>query len=57
MHARIKNPGLVIPDAMTAIRSLNQATTQGGVPQQTLDLAHLRVSQVPGEWLPQPAGN
>lgn len=48
MHARMKNPGLVIPDAMAAIRSLNEATTQGGVPQQTLDLVHLRVSQING---------
>jgi AhpD family alkylhydroperoxidase len=48
MHARMKNPGLVIPNAMTAIRSLNEATTQGGIPQQTLDLVHLRVSQING---------
>jgi AhpD family alkylhydroperoxidase len=39
---------VVIPDAMTAIRALNEATTQGGVPQQTLDLVHLRVSQING---------
>jgi AhpD family alkylhydroperoxidase len=44
----MKHPAVVIPDAMTAIRSLNEATTQGGVPQQTLDLIHLRVSQVNG---------
>ncbi len=48
MHVRMKNPGLVIPDAMTAIHALNKATTQGGVPQQTLDLVHLRVSQING---------
>jgi AhpD family alkylhydroperoxidase len=48
MQARMKNPGLVIPDAMTAIRALNEAIRQGGVPQGTLDLVHLRVSQING---------
>jgi hypothetical protein len=31
MQARMKNPGVVIPDAMTAIRALNEAIKQGGV--------------------------
>ena len=48
MQARMKNPGLVIPDAMTAIRALNEAIQQGGVPQRTLDLVHLRASQING---------
>lgn len=46
MQARMKNPGLVIPDAMHAIRALNRAVQQGGVPQSTLDLVHLRASQI-----------
>ena len=33
MQARLKSPAVVIPDAMTAIRSLNEAVQQGGVPQ------------------------
>jgi hypothetical protein len=37
MRARMKNPGVVIRDAMTAIRALNEAIKQGGVPQRTLD--------------------
>ena len=48
MEARMKNPAVVIPDAMTAIRALNEATTQGGVPPRTLALAHLRASQING---------
>ena len=48
MQARMKNPGLVIPDAITAIRSLNEAIKQGGVPPGTLDLVHLRASQING---------
>lgn len=48
MRARMRNPGMVIPGAMTAIRSLNDAVRQGGVPQRTLDLVHLRASQING---------
>jgi AhpD family alkylhydroperoxidase len=48
MKARMKSPAVIIPDAMTAIRSLNEAVQQGGVPQRTLDLVHLRTSQING---------
>lgn len=48
MQARMKNPGVIIPDAMTAIRALNEAIKQGGVPPRTLGLVHLRASQVNG---------
>lgn len=48
MQARMKSPGVIIPDAMSAIRALNEAVQQGGVPQRTLDLVHLRASQING---------
>ena len=48
MQARMKNPVMIIPDAMTAIQALNAATRQGGVPPATLDLVHLRASQING---------
>jgi AhpD family alkylhydroperoxidase len=48
MQARMKNPAMVIPDAMTAIKALNEAVRQGGVPPRTLDLVHLRASQING---------
>src|SRR6185437_2228136 len=48
MQARMKNPATVLPDAMTAIRALIEATRQGGVPPRTLDLVHLRASQING---------
>ena len=48
MQARMKNPGVIIPDAMAAIRALNEAVQQGGVAQRTLDLVHLRASQING---------
>jgi AhpD family alkylhydroperoxidase len=48
MQARMKNPAVIIPDAMTAIRALNESVKQGGVPARTLDLVHLRASQING---------
>jgi AhpD family alkylhydroperoxidase len=48
MQARMKNPAMIIPDAMKAIQALNAATQQGGVPAATLALVHLRASQING---------
>jgi AhpD family alkylhydroperoxidase len=47
-EARMKNPALVIPEAMQAIQALHAAAQQGGVPSATLDLVHLRASQING---------
>ena len=49
MQARMKNPALVIPEAMPAIRALiGAATSNGAVPWKTLHLVHLRASQING---------
>ena len=48
MQARMKSPGIINPDAATAIRALSESIQQGGVPQRTLDLVHLRTSQING---------
>jgi AhpD family alkylhydroperoxidase len=48
MKARMKNPAMVIPDAMSAILNLLRATKKGGVPEKTLELVHLRASQING---------
>ena len=48
MEARMKNPAMIIPDAMKAIQALNAATQQGDVPPATLGLVHLRASQING---------
>ncbi|MGZ3581371.1 MAG: carboxymuconolactone decarboxylase family protein [Ktedonobacterales bacterium] len=48
MQARMSNPATIIPDAMQGIQALIKATRQGGVPQTTLELVHLRASQING---------
>jgi AhpD family alkylhydroperoxidase len=42
------NPAMILPDAMKAIQALMKATSKGGVPQSTMDLVHLRASQING---------
>lgn len=43
---RMKNPVLVLPDAMKALAALAQATDDTNVSPRTLDLVHLRASQI-----------
>jgi AhpD family alkylhydroperoxidase len=47
MQARMKNPAMVL-GAMEPIQALFKAMYAGGVDQATLELAHLRVSQING---------
>ncbi|MFI5693865.1 carboxymuconolactone decarboxylase family protein [Kribbella sp. NPDC051586] len=48
MSARMKNPAMVLPDAMTGIQNIYKAMHKGGVPETTLELVHLRASQING---------
>ncbi len=48
MTARMANPALIIPEAMGPIQELYAATLKGGVPRATLELVHLRASQING---------
>jgi AhpD family alkylhydroperoxidase len=48
MTARMKNPAVVLPDAMTGIQNIYKAMHKGGVPETTLELVHLRASQING---------
>jgi AhpD family alkylhydroperoxidase len=48
MQARMKNPAMVVPDAMPALQSLAKSVQQAGVPPRTLALVHLRASQING---------
>ena len=48
MSARMKNPVLVLPEAMQALLALDKASTQDGLPYPTRKLVHLRASQING---------
>jgi AhpD family alkylhydroperoxidase len=48
IQARMKNPAVVIPEANSAIQALIKATYKGGVSPRTLELVHLRASQING---------
>lgn len=48
MQARMKNPAELLPEALPLILNLNKVAQQGGVPAKTLELVHLRVSQING---------
>jgi AhpD family alkylhydroperoxidase len=48
MQARMKNPVMIVPDAMQALHALKTATEQGGVPSKTMGLVELRASQING---------
>jgi AhpD family alkylhydroperoxidase len=44
----MSNPATILPDALHGIQGLLKATREGGVPQTTLELVHLRASQING---------
>jgi AhpD family alkylhydroperoxidase len=48
MEPRMKNPAAVLPGAWPALMELSKASGNGGVPADTTELVHLRVSQVNG---------
>ncbi|THV42538.1 carboxymuconolactone decarboxylase family protein [Glycomyces buryatensis] len=48
MKARMNNPALVLPDAQKAIHALNKVINSTETPESTLELVHLRTSQING---------
>jgi AhpD family alkylhydroperoxidase len=48
MQARMENPSRVLPEAAEAIQGLVKAAFLAGVPRSTMELVHLRTSQVNG---------
>ncbi|MET8050125.1 carboxymuconolactone decarboxylase family protein [Streptosporangium sp. NPDC005286] len=48
MQSRMQNPAFILPGAMQPIQELFKAVHAGGVDGQTLELVHLRVSQING---------
>lgn len=48
MKARMNNPVMVLPEALQNILALNATIEKAGVPKKTMNLVHLRVSQING---------
>jgi len=48
VESRMKNPAMVVPDAMQALQALGASVAKTGVPPRTLELVHLRASQING---------
>jgi AhpD family alkylhydroperoxidase len=48
MQARMTNPAFAVPGAMDALQALGRAVTSSGLPPLTLELVHLRASQING---------
>jgi AhpD family alkylhydroperoxidase len=42
------NPAMIVPEAMQALQALGASVAKGGVPPRTLELVHLRASQING---------
>src|SRR5213596_453974 len=48
IQPRMKNPATLIPEAMQPLMAFIAAVRKSGVSQRTLDLVHLRTSQING---------
>lgn len=48
LKPRMRNPVALIPDAMRALQAVSRAASGRGVPRRTLELVHLRASQING---------
>jgi AhpD family alkylhydroperoxidase len=48
MPARMKNPAMIVPGAMQALQALSASVEKSGLPVKTIDLVHLRASQING---------
>jgi AhpD family alkylhydroperoxidase len=48
MTARMKNPAMVLPDAVKGINTIYKAIHGGGASLEVLELVHLRASQING---------
>jgi AhpD family alkylhydroperoxidase len=48
MTARMTNPAMLLPDVATGVQTLIKAINSGGASGKTLELVHLRASQING---------
>jgi AhpD family alkylhydroperoxidase len=48
LQARIDHPAFAVPGAFEALQALSKSITRTGIPPKTLELIHLRASQING---------
>ena len=48
LESRIANPAFAVPGAMDALMAMNKAISRAGISERTLELMHLRASQING---------
>ncbi|MGH3159669.1 MAG: carboxymuconolactone decarboxylase family protein [Streptosporangiaceae bacterium] len=48
MKARISNPAFIVPGALDALHALGAAASKSSLPKATIDLVHMRASQING---------
>ena len=48
MQARMKNPAVILPETLQALLAVSASIKDRGVSENTMDLVHLRVSQING---------
>jgi AhpD family alkylhydroperoxidase len=48
MQARMKNPAVILPETLQALLAVSASLRDRGVSENTMDLVHLRVSQING---------
>ncbi|MBA2345866.1 MAG: carboxymuconolactone decarboxylase family protein [Rubrobacter sp.] len=48
MQPRMKNPVMVVPDALQPLLDLGKAAREAGLPPKTAELIHLRAAQING---------
>lgn len=48
MTPRMTSPVMVVPEALQSLLDMSKVINKVGLPQQTLDLVHLRTSQING---------
>lgn len=48
MQARMKNPVMILPEAMQPLMGLKAAIDKAGLPPLLMELVHLRISQING---------
>ena len=48
MQPRMNHPAMILPGVMQALQALNTATAKASVPARTIELVHLRASQING---------